>query len=383
MDLLEKHFESEQGCAPNLIRLKRAKMASNILDFYRGSAGIFYALWAGSKRGAPPVGWITGDAHWENVGSYKGKNHVAYFDFTDFDDACLAPLDFDLGRATTCLYLLGLGGLAAPFLAAYRKSLAAGKPYHIECEVARGTVARLLRRVKARSQRKFIKERSHHGRLIIDGKQTYRLSRREKDEASRIFRRWAATSKHPAFFALRDICGSYAGTGNLGHRRYLALIAGRSAAHLIDMKEAIPSAASEFTSIIQPHWINDAERIAEIQRIVQYVPIARLGWTRASKTSFVISEFQPAEDRVDSLSLSKKEYRDFVKQWGKLMAWSHLRGGGWKGAMTTSGLIASASKLDRARQRLLLRRSSAVATRLKGLFESFREIVVPCEKKES
>ena len=375
MDLLEAHFTSELGCEPDLIKLKRAKMASGILDFYRGSADTFYSLWSRAGAQYAPAGWICGDAHWENVGSYKGKNHVSYFDFTDFDHGCLCTLDFDIGRATTCLYLLRMGGMAGPFLAAYRKELAGGKPYHIEEEVARGTVARLLVGVRNRSQRKFIRKKARNGRLLIDGEETYAISIREKRQAKTIFERWAKGMKHPAFFEVLDICGSYSGLGILGHRRYLVLVKGHKAPHLIDMKPASTSQAAAFSRAKQPPWSNEAERIAEIQRIVQYMPIARLGWTRGSGASFVLSEYQPAEDRVDSLALSKREYRDFAQQWGKLLAWSHLRGGGWKGAATTSQLIEFASTFDAVRRRRVQARARSVAAKLERLFLEFRRLV--------
>lgn len=350
-------------------------MAADILDFYRGSAGIFYSLWSQKHLVPTPMGWICGDAHWENVGSYKGKNHVAYFDITDFDHACHAPLGFDLGRAAACLYLLEKGGLAPVFLSAYRNELAAGKPYHIEEEVARGTISKLLCRVKNRSQARFIGEHTEHGRLVLDRDETYRLAGRDKALAAKIFRRWAATMKNPAFFQLIDICGSCSGVGELGHRRYLALVKGRNAAHLIDMKEATPSRAVEFSDAKQGTWANEAQRIAEVQRIVQYVPIARLGWSRGSGLCFVFSEYQPSEDKVDSLKLSKKEYRDFASQWGKLLAWSHLRGGGWRGAATTSELIAFAEGFDVVSQRRLLSAARSVAKSVKILFSEFRRVV--------
>jgi uncharacterized protein (DUF2252 family) len=374
MDLLEQHFQSEQGCDPRLIGLKRAKMAAGILSFYRGSPGMFYGIWGDRKRRESPLGWICGDAHWENVGSYKGKNHVAYFDFTDFDHGCLAPIDFDLGRAAVCLYLIGMGALAEAFLAAYTEQMAAGKPYHIESEVAKGTVARLLSRVQNRSQRKFIRDKVDKGRLIIDENETFALSAKDKREAAAIFKRWAAKTKHPEFFRLEDLCGTCSGLGILGHRRYLALVAGKKARHIIDMKEGVPSAAVPFSHARQPAWLNEAQRIAEVQRMVQYVPIARLGWTRSRGTAFVISEYQSAEDRVDSMALSKSEYSNFAKQWGQLLAWSHLRGGGWRGAANTSHLISFASGFNRQKRRHFLVRARVAALRMRHLFEEFRRL---------
>ncbi len=372
MDLLKRYFESERGLKPALIRIKRQKMARSPFEFFRGTTVIFYHLWALPKAFRAPRAWICGDAHWENVGSYKGKNHVAYFDLTDFDHACLAPVTLDLGRALTCQYLIGQGRHSAGFLGAYRDSLVEGKPFHIEAEVARGTVARLLKSVAKRAQARFIRRWTKNGRILQRKHASYRLAKEERRWAAIRFQRWASGRDNPEFFSLVDIVGSYAGVGILGHRRYLVLVRGRNAPHLIDMKEAAPSDAATAAGGRQPVWSNEAERIAEVQRMIQYMPIARLGWTARENPSFVMSEFQPAEDRIDSLSLSSCEYEDFAIQWGKLLAWAHLRGGGWRGAATTSELISFGKTLSLPRRQVLLGAARKAARRYHRLYSKFR-----------
>ncbi len=363
------------GLNPEALRLKRKKMARSLFDFYRGTAVIFYHLWAPSRADHGPKVWICGDAHLENVGSYKGKNHVAYFDFTDFDQACLGPVTLDLGRALTCHYLTGQGHHAADFLAAYRDSLADGKPFHIEAEVARGTLARLLKSVKKRSQTRFIKRWTRKGRIVWPTNDCYRLTKSDRLWAKRRFQRWALSMKNAGYFELVDIVGSNAGVGILGHRRFLVLVRGRNAPHLIDMKEGVPSDAAAVSGETQPPWSNEAHRIAEVQRMIQYMPIARLGWTDGGNPSFVMSEFQPAEDRVDSLTLSSREYENFAFQWGKLLAWAHLRGAGWKGAATTSELISFGKALTIRRRRLLLEAARKAAKRYHELHSEYQHLV--------
>ncbi len=135
-----------------------------------------------------PAIWVCGDAHWENVGSYRGKNRVAYFDLTDFDQACLAPIDWELGRAMTAYYIAHAGHLAGLFLSSYRQTLVGGKPQHIEAEVAKGAVARLLKSVATRRRKKFIASWTKNGRIAIREGLTYRLGRAEMGQAVRIFR---------------------------------------------------------------------------------------------------------------------------------------------------------------------------------------------------
>jgi uncharacterized protein (DUF2252 family) len=374
MDLLELYFASEQGLDSENIRIKRMKMAGDVFQFYRGAAIIFYHLWRPPAGFRSPKSWICGDAHWENVGSYKGQNHIAYFDLTDFDQACLAPASLDLGRALTCLFLTGQGRHASLFMGAYRQALVGGKPFHIEPEVAKGTVARLLKKVGKRSQGKFIAQLTKHGRIVGPEDRISRLKTKERRWALQRFRRWSATMDNPQFYSVLDIVGSAAGVGILGYRRYLVLVRGRHAPHIIDMKEAVPSDAAAATAVHQPRWTNQAERIADVQRMVQYMPIARLGWTGDSGPSFVMSEFQPAEDRVDSLSLSPEEYEDFIDQWGKLLAWAHLRGSGWKLAATTSDMIAFGQALSVSRRNQLIQVSRRAARRLRQLHSEFRRL---------
>lgn len=140
MNTVETILAAHAGRAPQLLAIKWAKLRENPFAFFRGTAPLFYSAWAKLDLPAAPTAWICGDAHLENVGSYKGDNRVPYFDLNDFDEACLAPAHWDLGRALTGLLLLGDSARARQFLEAYRARLrAAPSPQDIE----RGPQARL------------------------------------------------------------------------------------------------------------------------------------------------------------------------------------------------------------------------------------------------
>ena len=371
-DFLEDLFARNNGRDPALLQQKWRRMAEDPFHFYRGSAGTFYHLWAMRRlHSAAPSIWVCGDAHWENVGSYRAKNRIAYFDLTDFDQACLAPIDRDLGRALTAYYVARASHLAPLFLSSYRETLVGGKPQHIEEEVAKGAVAKLLTSVSLRRRKKFIASWTDKGRIAIKEGVTYALSRRDRQRAARVFNVWARQHERDKFFKITDLCGSLAGIGTLGLQRYLILVKGGRRPHLIDMKEAVPSALADHHRPRQPVWQCEAERVATLQKYTQYVPIAHLGWTQFRRSSFVLSDFQPAEDRINALSLPREEHEDFSRKWGRLLAWSHLRTASWKNSGTIDELIGFGKSLTVARQKSLIRDAAAIGRAYSRAYADF------------
>ncbi len=369
-DCLDLLFESDRGKDPALLAHKWERLQKSGFKFFRGSTKLFYHHWAKQSLPEAPIGWICGDVHLENAGRFTGKNHVAYFDLSDFDEVCLAPLHYDLGRALTGLAMMKMGHFRRGFIAGYREALTEGKPYHVEPEVATGTVARLLTEIKQRSRKKFLTQWIHKDRIIEKEGETFRLPVKQRNRVARIFNSWAKNQPKPDFYHVLDICGSISGVGSIGHERYLVLVAGKKLPHLIDMKEAGPASAAEISGIPQPIWENEAERVATVQFFMQYLPIARLGWT---KSSFVLSEFQSTEDRIDCLSLSEEEYDNFIRQWGRLVAWAHLRCTGWRSTATTDVLIEYGKSLTVDRQEKIIRASSQSADYLMRAFNTYRD----------
>jgi uncharacterized protein (DUF2252 family) len=250
--------------------------------------------------------------------------------------------------------------MARLLLATYASTLAGGKPGHIEPEVAEGPIAALLSQVSDRRAKDFLAKWAPKGRLRIRGDHTYAISRAAKAGARRRFDAWARTQPDSSFYRVLDICGRIAGNGSLGLERYSILVKGKRQPFVMDMKAAAPSAPRAFLRARQPPWKCEAERVATVQRFMQYVPIARLSWMAGSPTSFIVHQLQPADDRIVVAELSSSDYAEFVRQWGRLLASAHLRSGGWKGSADLDALIAYGQSLDaRARRRLLSAASKA------------------------
>ena len=99
-------YAHNRGRDPRRLALKLTKMAASPFAFFRGACHRFYEVLPdeGVTRDAP-AGWIAGDLHLENFGSYKGDNRLVYFDLNDFDEACLAPLTWDVVRFQASVFL--------------------------------------------------------------------------------------------------------------------------------------------------------------------------------------------------------------------------------------------------------------------------------------
>jgi uncharacterized protein (DUF2252 family) len=363
---------SNRGRNPALLALKWAKMREDAFAFLRGTAPLFYRAWAGLSPGGSPLAWICGDAHLENLGSYRGANHVPYFDLNDFDECCLAPADWETGRAITALHVLGEPGLARLFLSTYAQTLQGGKPGHIEPEVAEGRIARLLAKVQERSREDFLAKWVARGKLRIRHGRSFPLDREAKAKARRRFESWARSQPDPGFYRVIDLCGRIAGNGSLGLERYIILVKGKRLPFILDMKAAAPSAPLSFLRVRQPAWPSEAERVATVQHFMQYVPIARLSWIGTSPVSYVVHALQPAEDRIAVADLSPADHEEFIQQWARLVASAHLRTGGWKGSADLDALIGYGRSLGRPGQRRLLAAAREAASAQRRAWEEFK-----------
>jgi uncharacterized protein (DUF2252 family) len=355
-----------------LLAVKWSKMRSGAFAFYRGAAPLFYHTWAKVAPKGAPVSWISGDAHLENLGSYKGSNRVPYFDINDFDECCLAPADWEVGRALSALLIVGRRDMARLFLASYAATLAGGKPGHIEPEVARGPIAKLLSRVAERNRKDFLHRWTAKGKIRSRPGHLYPLRRAVKARARRIFEAWAKRQSDRAFYSVIDLCGRIAGDGSLGLERYVFLVKGKRQPFVLDMKAAAPAAPVRHLRVRQPPWRTDGERVATVQHFMQYVPVARLSWIGTSPVSYIVHELEPLDDRIDISELVPSDYVDFVQQWAHLLASAQLRSAGWKGSADLDTMIAYGQSLEgRARLRLMAAAATA-ATAQKRAWKEFR-----------
>jgi uncharacterized protein (DUF2252 family) len=352
------------GRDPRRLERKYRAMRLDPFVFFRGAAHLYWEDWAQRARRLPksPTVWACGDLHLENFGSYLGDNRLVYFDLNDFDEAALAPAIADLTRLLASLRLAGgalrldapeTAELSEGLLVAYCDSLASGKARWVERATARGMVRDLLVGARERSSRALLDRRTviedGRRRLLIDGLRAEALAPRERAAVTQHLAEFVesvAKTEHQArFYRLIDVAARIAGTGSLGVRRYVALVRGHGGEDgrvLLDIKQARRSAMAPYVGVPQPAWKSEAHRVVEIQWRMQAISPALLAPVSFGRSSYVLRELQPVEDRLALAHWNGKlsRLRKVVVTMGETLACAQLRSASREGASGVDELIA-------------------------------------------
>lgn len=381
MDLVDLIRRANADRDPERLAMKYARMRADAFVFLRGSCALFHArLPAEGVLRKPPPAWNCGDLHLENFGSYKGDNRQVYFDLNDFDEALLAPASRDPLRLATSVIVRrrmaspGAPGdeqaadLAQAMLDAYADALAAGKACWVERETAPSPVAELLASLRERRRADWLDARTErHGkrrRLRVDGRKALAATRSQRDAV----REWIATAtadaQKPKFFDVIDVARRIAGTGSLGVERYVVLVRGKGAPdghYLLDLKRALPSAASPGVALAQPLWPDEAHRVVAVQQRMQAVGMAFLQALRVGGRSYVLRGLQPGEDRVELAQARHPlmKWHALVQLMGRCTAWAQLRSSGRDGSATADELMDFGRRRGWRRKLLTLARDMA------------------------
>src|SRR3982751_5023923 len=105
-ELIERIYEFNSTCPEELVQLKFELMRENMFRFFRGTCHLFFEEWSKyALQLMAPLAWICGDLHLENFGSYKADNGMVYFDLNDFDEAVLAPANWEIARSVASIFI--------------------------------------------------------------------------------------------------------------------------------------------------------------------------------------------------------------------------------------------------------------------------------------
>lgn len=353
---------------PQLVAKKYALMSADAFRFFRGTCHLFYEdLAQGIDWKDPTKAWICGDLHLENFGSYKGDNRVVYFDINDYDESILGPVTWEVVRLLTSIHIAAqvlsfspkeADRLPGIFLETYIATLRTGKAVSIEKETAKGIVKDFLKKVAHRSDKELVAARTEkHNKLKIDGVKFLELPEKDKKRLMDLTGKWFSENSASGAVTIHDAAIRIAGTGSVGVKRFVLLKEAMETGerHLIDMKEAKPSALRPYINIQQPAWQNEAARVETIQKRCQYVEPAWLQSMEIDGTAYVIKELQPLEDKIN-IALCKDRFGDLSKvigTMGHLAAAAQLRSSGRQGASIADELIAFAGDAQHWEQKLL------------------------------
>ena len=361
-DIPDRIERFNAGREPERLALKYREMCKSPFSFFRGSAHLFWEDLAARKNALPssPTVWACGDLHLENFGSFQGDNGLSYFDLNDFDEAALAPSNWELSRFVTSIYVaapaLGFGrtdanGFVKLFLEAYRTALGHGKAHLVERDTATGMVKTLLEQVKKRKRTQLVESRTSwkKGRrhLRIDGKHTLPATDDQRADVERWLGKFARSQSDPKFFGVLDVARRVAGVGSLGLERYVVLVRGDGGSDgnaIIDAKWPAPSSLATFERIRQPRWKCEPDRVVAIQRRMQGTAPALLDAVKIGSGGYVLRELQPSKDRLTLKDAKGRpgRLRSVISTMAHVTAWAQLRSSGRQGSAVADDLIAFA-----------------------------------------
>ncbi|MBV8665372.1 MAG: DUF2252 family protein, partial [Burkholderiaceae bacterium] len=297
------------------VEMKYRLIADNPFAFLRGTCHLFYQDFPADRllNSAPP-GWICGDLHLENFGTYKGDNRLSYFDLNDFDEAVLAPASWELSRFLVSVLVAADTLKVRPaeaialchcFLDAYAENLGEGKARWVERLTAEGMVRDLLRDLRLRERPAYLDRRTDirkgKRKLRLDGIKALPVDDAQRKKVKDFMAEYAETQPAPDFFRVVDVARRIAGTGSLGLERYSILVRGRGGLDgnfLLDLKLAPGSALAPYVPTAQPEWQTEAERVVAVQKRVQAISPAFLSAVSIGKRSYVLKELLPQQDRL-------------------------------------------------------------------------------------
>ena len=353
MPLRIKEFNASRDQA--VLPLKYAAMAESTFGFFRGTCHIFYQdLLKKYPLPPSPLTWICGDLHLENFGSYKGQNHLLYFDMNDFDEAILAPLLLELTRLIVSVEIktaeIKLSKkerdvIRVQLIEEYRTTLIKNKAQDIEKETATGLIKKLIDKVGQRKPDSLLRNRTNNkvgnAKLIITDKLLV-IEAIEKKQLIAAFTDWFSTTQFKGY-KVTDAGFRIAGTGSIGVKRYLFLLEKENDPQqkkLIDVKQAFPSCLLKYKKMQQPNWKNDAERIVSIQEMMQHVSPAFLSAFSYKKDWYVGKEIQPTSDKICIQKTAGQNdlVANYVKDLGTITASAQLRSSGRHKAATADQL---------------------------------------------
>jgi uncharacterized protein (DUF2252 family) len=392
-NVIDAIFSYNAGRDPERLTLKYAKMAQSPFIFLRGACHLFYDHLPDSPLFSDaPLAWCCGDLHFENFGSYKGDNRLVYFDINDYDEAALAPANWDVIRLLTSIQCGAdtLNTTRAESLAvsqscldAYRSALIHGKPLWVERDTCSGLVNALLTTLQDRKRAAFLDKRTickgRQRSLKLDGVRALPASDAQKKTVTKFIDQFAATQPSPKFFQVLDIGRRIAGTGSLGVERYVVLVEGKGSPDgnfLLDIKEAKPSAMGPHLArlgIKQPIWSDEASRVVTVQNRMQAVDHAFLRAVKLDGLPCTLRGLQPSEDRVAIGEWGKKLDRlnEVVATMGSILAWDQLRASGRSGSAGADELIAFAQRGDWVSE--MLNAATEMTTLTQQQWKSFTE----------
>lgn len=348
---------------PELLDQRTQRMGASAFAFFRGTAELMEADLAHQ----PDSGILTftcGDAHIGNFGFYASPERRLLFDLNDFDEAGIAPWEWDLKRLVVSVLLAAqANGVknkkireALPQVAAsYRKSIkrmfeqTTLNRFYPANDVEKLIQASSLDANSAKLLMALITHANKH-----DSEQVVRKFTTLDLRGGLCFRENAPKTTHvqddftthvQAYFAayrqtlrpdvnlllsqyhITDVVRHSVGVGSFGSRCYLILLTSIDGSHLVlQVKEALPTRrrgsqlADRLTAELEQ---TEGQRIVDSQKILQSASDVFLGYFAGTDRSYYVRQFRDMKESVDLTQLDWNQLQTYANTCAWTLAMAH------------------------------------------------------------
>ncbi len=380
----------------DLVPVRMGRMLQSPFTFYRGSAAVMaHDLTTAKVTGTTVV--CCGDAHVSNFGLFASPERTLLFDLNDFDEAAIAPWEWDLKRLTTSVVLAardrGLTEDAAQQAVlraahGYRTTLAqlmdltALERFYFRVSAddvtdAAGAVAG--RRVVTKAATKAAQRTSEQllDKITVMERGGVRhittappvlvplTEPGQRDLAQEALRRYRSTAREDVIvllekFTFTDVALRVVGVGSVGTRCFIALLVGPADEPLfVQAKQALPSTLETHGRVRQPPVPGTSadaapcqgRRVVAYQRVLQAHSDPLLGWVTGLRmrdgvtTDFYFRQFRDMKGGLDLARLTAEQLTAYGVLCARLLARAHSQS---LGAFRITGYLADSGRFDEA-----------------------------------
>ena len=354
------------GRLPELVPLRFARMLADPFSFYRGSAAVMAADLARSPTSGIEV-MCCGDAHISNFGLYAAPHRSIVFDLNDFDEAAVAPAEWDVKRLVTSVII---GGRHAGYstkairrcveeaVVGYQTSLEAMlenmdvvERYYLRVEPERyagkvskgllGVIQKTTSRARTRTSARVFKQIVQIGsdgtpRLRDAPPVLQHVAEETEDQLLESIQEYLAAVPIDiavllSHFRVSDVALRVVGVGSVGTRCYLVILVGPGGTPMIlQIKEATRSVLEEYGGWPQPDTLTAAVeaqgqglRVTDGQRILQAMSDVFLGTTRKDGRDYYVRQFHDMKGTIETEDMSAPTFCEYVTACAVLLARAH------------------------------------------------------------
>jgi uncharacterized protein (DUF2252 family) len=356
-------LEGNKGRQPDLVPLRMARMCASPFAFYRGAAAVMAAdLDKTPISGIYAV--IDGDAHLNNFGLYGTPQRDVVFDLNDFDEALIAPWEWDLKRLTASVNIAAReNGFNRRERDAAVRRCVAGYTFNMARLEDMGILDiwylhaypgrdNPLRKIDAKSQAvigKAVAKASTQTSIALLNKVAEKLPKggwrfredppvltrvdtKTRNDVIQALHDYAPTlyrERQYMFTKYRviDVAHRVVGVGSVGTRAYLVLLFGNSENDplFLQVKQGMPPAHAPYAPPGLEEFSHDGKRIVTGQRALQASTDVMLGWTSIGSTPYYVRQMKNMKGSIPVEWLSGTTFNFYAWACGALLARAHAR----------------------------------------------------------